>query len=112
MKHLTRSSVSVALLLAVLTLQAGAQIPQAVPFQNTGDLLVLDASGTTVWRLEDLNLDGDWNDAGEVVLYRIFPTTTTLTNLAVGPDGSVYVTDTAGDSVWRLQDLNGDGVAT
>lgn len=96
----------------ILIPEAPGQIPQAIPSQNTGDLLVVDATGNQIWRFMDLNLDGDWNDASEIVSYYAFSAAATLTNIAVGPDGAVYVTESANDSVWRLQDLNGDGVAT
>jgi streptogramin lyase len=105
-------AISLSLSLILICGASPGQVTQAIPFKNTGDLLVIDASGNQVWRFMDLNLDGDWNDAGEIVSYHAFPAGSVLTNLAVGPDGAVYVTESANDSVWRLQDLNGDGVAT
>lgn len=101
------------ILLAALGALAPAQFSQAVPHQRTGDLLVLDggSSPKTLWRFMDLNLDGDWNDTGEIATFAVF--TNTLTNVAVGPDGSVYVAEAAGGvgTIWRLQDLDGDGAA-
>jgi len=70
-----------------------------------------------IYRCEDLNLDGDCNDAGEVTLY--FDGSSTSGSNAfpkiVGMDGlgdSLYVASLNNDTtIFRLQDLNGDGDA-
>ena len=70
-----------------------------------------------IYRCEDLNLDGDANDAGEVTLYFDASSTSGLVNFPkiVGMDGwgdSIYVAALTNDTViYRLQDLNGDGDA-
>ena len=70
-----------------------------------------------IYRCEDLNLDGDAQDAGEVTLYfdgsstsgsNLFPK---LVGMA-GHGSSIYVAPLlTSATVWRLQDLNGDGDA-
>ncbi|MFN0253689.1 MAG: hypothetical protein ACKV2T_42870, partial [Kofleriaceae bacterium] len=46
-----------------------AQVPPALPFARTLDLLVVDSSYDGVWRLADFNQDGDYNDPGEISSY-------------------------------------------
>ncbi|MFT5081193.1 MAG: hypothetical protein ACI9C2_002251 [Gammaproteobacteria bacterium] len=70
-----------------------------------------------IYRCEDLNLDGDAQDAGEVTLYfdgsstsggNLFPK---LVGMA-GHGSSIYVAPLlTSATVWRLEDLNGDGDA-
>jgi hypothetical protein len=90
-------------------------IPALDPFPAVGDLYVLDSTGDKVWRLMDLNLDGDANDAGEVVVF-YDDTLGTLpftapTGIAVGSDGTVYVSDSTEDRIFWFKDLDGDGTA-
>jgi len=72
------------------------------------------SANEAIWRLEDLNGDGDYNDAGEA--FKFYDDTLAgaidLSNnsgVKVGPDGSVYVCDSTVDIVLRIRDLNGDG---
>ncbi len=92
---------------------------QTAPFLNTVDLLVADPSSDRIWRMSDLNLDGDWNDAGEVQPFfssgNSGITATDLTAMAVATDGSVFVTDnptSIQDRILRLVDQDGDGLAS
>ena len=106
--------------LVLLILLSGAgrsqSIPQLTPFSRTGDLYVTDAGNDAVYRLQDMNLDGDYNDAGEVIeFYNDVAGTFELTNnagVAVGPEGTVYLSDTSKDFILALRDLDGDGAAT
>jgi hypothetical protein len=118
MSRTSRSFPVVLLSLSLILLGAGlssAQVAQAVPFTQTGDLLVIDNAGNQIWRFMDLDLDGDWNDAGEIVPFFAGAPGIAFsnpTNIAVGPDGAAFVCDSTNDFVVRLHDLNGDGVAT
>jgi hypothetical protein len=70
-----------------------------------------------IYRCEDLNLDGDANDAGEVTLFfdgsftsgfNAFPKIVGMASHG----SSLYVAALTNDNViWRLEDLNGDGDA-
>lgn len=81
--------------------------------QNLGVTFVTDSGTDSVFRMEDLNLDGDYNDAGEVVNY--YDETLgniTLGNnvgIAVGGDGIVYVCDSSSDLVMALEDTDNNG---
>src|SRR4029453_16586172 len=103
------------LLLSLSLILTAVCAQQSVPFLHTGDAIVIDNGGNKLFRFMDKNLDGDWNDAGEIVLYFASAPGIVLSNatsVAVGPDGVVYVADSTTDQIVRLQDLDGDGVAT
>lgn len=94
---------------------AVAQVPQAIPYSRQMDLMVVDSDYDGVWRLMDLNQDGDYNDPGEVVSFYddlngpiVF---TSPSCICCGLDGSVFVGDSNTDVITRLRDLNGDGDA-
>lgn len=80
-----------------------------------------DGSTDAVYRLQDLNRDGDANDAGEAAVWFDASnasglSTVTPNGIAEGSDGAIYITN-AGvssspqDAVYRTVDLNGDGDA-
>ncbi len=100
---------------AVLLLAAATAAQQTVPFTKAGDMLVADTSGDRIWRLRDMNLDGDYDDAGEVFPFFLSGTNGfALTNpagMTVDQDGSVFVADTTADTILRLRDLDGNGDA-
>lgn len=104
------------LALASLGLPAAAQTSfPLTPFPAVEDVYVTDAGTDSVFRLQDTNYDGDYNDAGEVALfYDEDLGTLTLGNnntIAVDSDGVVYICDTSSDFIVGLVDLNGDGDA-
>lgn len=89
---------------------------QQVPFRVTSDFFVVDFSTDEVYRFNDLNGDGDVQDAGEQTVFyddsSPGPDLATPTGMTVSPiDGSVWISDTNLDIVLRLRDLNGDGDA-
>lgn len=111
---MTHAAPSLLALLLAATAAAQTIFP-ALPFARTTDFFVTDSTGDNVWRLRDLNQDGDFNDASEVVVfYDDVQGTIPLTNnvgIAVGPDGRVWVCDSSEDVVVVLHDANGDGDA-
>lgn len=65
-----------------------------------------------VYRLNDLNQDGDCNDPGEAAMFWTPPVATTpfYWGLAVDQQGWFYVSDhSTNEKVWRAKDLNGNG---
>jgi hypothetical protein len=71
--------------------------------------LVLDSIQARANYYQDYNLDGDALDAGESAVW-----TDGFTNpfgIDVAPDGSVFLSDSATNRVFRAIDLNGDGDA-
>ncbi len=87
------------------------------PLIYTGDIIVTDRSGVAenVRRLIDLNLDGDFDDTGEIVVFYSGLTGAwplgDPSGIAAGKDGVLYVGDATSDVVLALLDLNGDGDA-
>ena len=107
-----------AVALAALTSLASplaAQVPPLLPYPRTLDLLVVDSTLDGVWRLADLDQNGDTNGPGEGIVF--YSDTvgsialTTPTCVVAGPDGTVYVGDASADIVLALRDLDGDGDA-
>ncbi|HET7716062.1 MAG TPA: hypothetical protein VFK86_10590 [Bauldia sp.] len=81
-----------------------------------------DGDTDTIYRLRDLNGDGDANDAGEANVWFSAAanaaglTLPTPNGIAEGADGAIYVVNAGvasqpADAVYRLADLNGDGDA-
>lgn len=105
-------------LIAVLTAFAApavAQVPPNIPYQRTLDLMVVDSLADVVWRLSDFDLDGDYNDPGEVLsFYDDVTGAFVLTNpacIATAYDGTVYIGDSTEDVVLALRDQTYDGDA-
>ncbi len=95
------------------TLLAGLAL---APLASALDLTyVADTTDDRIYRLRDLNLDGDYDDAGEVGTFYdtalgLLPMTSP-NGLVVRPDGGVLVCDSNVDQVLLLRDLNLDGDA-
>lgn len=87
----------------------------SIPTFDVLDCYVTDSGTDTVWRLADLDLDGDYQDAGEVTaFYDEDLGTLALGNnnsVAIDPRGIVFVSDTSSDQIIALVDLDGDGTA-
>ncbi|MDG1500560.1 MAG: hypothetical protein P8R48_11365 [Planctomycetota bacterium] len=83
------------------------------PFAVPGDIYVTDSVSDLIYRIVDVNMDGDGNDLGEVtVFYDDTLGAVPLgnnSNLSFGPTGVLYVTDSATNKIVRLIDINGDG---
>ena len=100
----------------VAALFAGLVSAQSVaPWTRPADLLVADTGADVIYRLADSDLDGDYNDFGEVSTFFANgaqgATIALASAMAVGSDGSVFLSDTSTDLVHRLIDLNADGDA-
>lgn len=93
-----------ALLALATTAFAGEPLPA---------VFVTDSSSDNVWRLQDLNADGDYNDAGEIVEYysdALGPFTLSNNNVVeLGSDGTLYVGDTSNDAIYAMVDNDSDG---
>lgn len=76
---------------------------------------VTDTAGDTIWFCSDLDSDGTYNGAGEVVAFyddSIGPLALTNNAGLIRDElGAIYVSDTSEDSIIRLIDLDGDGNA-
>ena len=101
--------------LAATTTPALAQVVSALPYQRTMDLLVTDVTYDGIWRLADLNQDGDYNDAGEITSYYSDVIGSFSWDspgaLATSSDGTVFVGDVGTDQIYALRDDNGNGTA-
>jgi hypothetical protein len=99
---------------ALLTTATIAQVPPLLPFQRHLDLLVVDSSFDGIWRLADLDQDGDYNDPGEQLVFYSDVGSIALTNpssITCADDGTVYIADSTVDIILALRDQNGDGDA-
>ena len=72
------------------------------------------SANEAVWKLEDINGDGDYNDAGEALKFYddTLAGAIDLSNnsgVKVASDGSLFVCDSTIDIVLRIRDLNSDG---
>lgn len=81
---------------------------------QTGDLLVTDVNPDGIYRLRDLDLNGDFYGAGEVtaVYTGTDPTAPGLLNanrIRFAPDGALLVNDATLDMILRLVDGNANG---
>jgi DNA-binding beta-propeller fold protein YncE len=102
------------LLLAVAA-TATAQVPPAIPFARTLDLVVVDLTYDGVWRLVDFDQNGDFNGPGETMPYFVNGssgiTFASPTCIAVAHDGTVYVGESSTDFIAAMRDQDGDGDA-
>ena len=104
----------------------GLPMPTASVFDikqaSDGSVFIGDGTTDTVYRLIDLNRDGDANDVGESSVWfsgdgnAAGLTLPTPNGIAEGPDGAIYVVNAGTgslpqDAVYRTEDLNGDGDA-
>ncbi|MHC4377892.1 MAG: NHL repeat-containing protein [Planctomycetota bacterium] len=87
----------------------------ALPHAFSEDAYVTDAGTDSIFRLQDTNYDGDYNDPGEVVEFynEDFGPQTLGNNNSIATDqnGRVYIADTSEDIVFLMVDLDGDGTA-
>lgn len=94
---------------------ATAQVPPALPWPRTLDLLVVDSTFDGIWRLADQNQDGDYEDAGEITVYYSDAVGAYVWSspwaIATAVDGTVYASDVGTDAIYALRDGNGDGDA-
>lgn len=113
--HICRSTLLLGAPCALAGLGFGQTGAPLEPFSQVGDVYVTDAVDDVIYRLVDLNLDGDANDAGEVSVF--YDDTIGAvqfgnnSNLSFGPSGELFVTDSAEDRIFRLVDLDGNGDA-
>lgn len=100
----------VSFMLPCLGATAGVTFAQGLP-----SALVSDSAGDRIIQCFDLDQNGDYAGAGELVTF--YDDTTgaiTMTNnvgLLRLPSGEVFVTDTSEDTILSLRDLNSDGDA-
>ncbi len=87
-------------------------------YQWSGQVLFADQTDEAIYRLTDLNGDGDAADAGEQSVFfdgsnasGLTDPTGNIFNIHQASDGAVYAGDGDTDAVYRLRDLNGDGDA-
>ncbi len=89
---------------------------------SDGAVYIGDGTTDSVYRLFDLNRDGDANDEGESSVWFSGAdnaagfTLPTPNGIAEGPDGAIYVVNAGSrsvppDAIYRTEDLNGDGDA-
>jgi hypothetical protein len=107
--------------LALATCAALAAAPRAqglvpgVPFSHTRGAYVSDSTADKIYQLDDLDLDGDYNDPNETRVFyddTVGPFALTNNNgIAIGFAGAVYVSDSNTDVIIALRDLDGDGSA-
>ncbi len=111
------SLVSILAFLILSSFGRGQTLVGAEPFPLSGDAYICNRDNVSenVLRLVDLNLDGDFNDAGEVIeVYNGLTGAYLLSNagaIGVGPNGTVFVGDATTDHILALNDQNGDGDA-
>lgn len=95
--------------------------PNGIGEDDDGNIYVVNAGTASapfdgIYRVRDLNGDGDANDAGEASVWQDFATpwpSASPFEVAI-LDGVVFTIDTNGgapDSIWRSRDVNADGDA-
>lgn len=100
------------LLMVLVGTTATAQVD---PQKGTGSLIMSDTGDDLIFRLTDFDLDGDFDDPGEIILFydATDPSggSSNPIKIKTGPLGYIYVGNTSLDTVVRLMDLNGNGDA-
>lgn len=85
----------------------------AIDPSGNGDIYVSDVNPDGIYRMHDVNADGDFNDAGEVGLVYTGPVgSPVLSNantLRFHPNGDLFYNDATTDQVVRMRDTNTDG---
>ncbi len=83
--------------------------------QGLAQTLVADSSADTLFICTDANTDGDYDDSGEIVSFyddvQGSITLGTNSSITVGPDGTLYMSDSNQDIILAMKDLNADGDA-
>ena len=108
--HPIRTAVIACVFAGLSTAQTGSP---SEPFAVPGDVYVTDSANDVIYRIVDLNMDGDGNGPGEVTVF--YDDTLGAvnfgnnSNISFGPTGLLYVTDSATNQIVRLVDLDGDG---
>lgn len=96
-----------ALTAAVALVFSGVLAAQTYIPRRTAGILLGDRFNNRINYLKDSNFDGDFADTGEIVpwytgINGILPTT--IQDLAIGSDGTVYLSDSGTDSIITLVD--------
>jgi hypothetical protein len=104
----------VSLFIIGLVGNAFSQADPVLPHKATGSLIVSDTTNDVLYRCTDLNLDGDYQDTDEFVVYfyAIAVGSGTSRNpikITCDAQGAIYYSDTSIDSIVRLIDTNGNG---
>src|SRR5690606_33180033 len=70
-----------------------------------------DTGNEVLWRFRDLNADGDAQDLGESSAFWTVGAASTLWDVTVAVDGSIYLTEgQTTQRLWRLRDNDANGV--
>lgn len=90
-------------------------VPFALAYEpSTGDLFASDVNPDAIYRLTDLDQNGDYYGVGEVVTvytgaHATSPGLSNANRIRVAPDGSLLVNDATLDAIILLRDLNLNG---
>lgn len=110
-----RPSITALLFTACLAAVVQAQSDPVIPLDRTGSLIVTDSEDDLVYRLTDFNLDGDYNDQDEVILFYTGNASGHYLgnpmSATVDHRGIVYVVDSTSDFILAMRDMNGNGDA-
>ena len=100
-------------LMLFLVAVGGLAFGESFPHKVTGSVILSDTSQDQLYRLTDFNLDGDFNDPGECILYYDGVPDGRTNPIKIDSDrlGNVIVSDTTLDDIIVLKDMNGDGDA-
>lgn len=101
----------ISLVVAVFIVLGATGYGQVLPLQRTGSLIVGETSLDEIYRFTDFNLDGDFNDDYEIILFYDAVELGNPIHVTLDKRGFIYFVDTTPDIVMRLIDLDGDGDA-